>query len=134
MPHIDQFVSGIAASLRFIRIIQRLGFMATTFDERRKASRVQFEKPLAARIMAIDGTWSRDCHLLDVSESGARIKLESTAAELTEFFLVLSAFGSPVFRRCKRAWVDGPLMGVAFRRGPVAEKTLGALRRGAALV
>jgi len=108
--------------------------MATALNNRRRALRVQFEKPLAARVMAIDGTWCRDCHLLDVSESGARIMLEGPAADLNEFFLLLSSFGPPVFRRCKRAWVDGAQMGVAFQRGPVEEKTPSALRREAELV
>jgi hypothetical protein len=103
--------------------------MTRIFDERRRAPRVQFEKPLAARVMAIDGTWCRECHLIDVSESGARIALASPAAELTEFFLVLSAFGNPVFRRCKREWVDGAQMGVAFDKSAVMGKTLQALRR-----
>jgi len=100
--------------------------MVTTYDERRKTPRVLFEKPLAARIMAIDGTWCRECQMIEVSESGARIRLERMAAELTEFFLVLSSSGSPVFRRCRRAWVDGPTMGVAFERGPVAGKSMAA--------
>ncbi len=108
--------------------------MATTYDERRKAHRVQFEKPLAAKVMAIDGTWCRECHLLDVSENGARITLEGPAAGLDEFFLVLSSFGSPVYRRCKRAWGDGSQLGVAFQKGAIAEKTLKQIRRGAELV
>jgi PilZ domain len=98
--------------------------MAMTFDERRRAHRVQFEKPLDAKIMAIDGTWCHECQLLDVSESGARITLASPAAGLMEFFLVLSSFGIPVYRRCKRAWVDGPQMGVAFQKGAAIEKRL----------
>jgi hypothetical protein len=103
--------------------------MATTFDARRRDPRVQFETPLAATVMAIDGTWCRECHLIDVSESGARIMLEGPAAELNEFFLVLSSFGHPVYRRCKRSWVDGAQIGVAFQRGPIEEKTLSASPR-----
>jgi len=49
-----------------------------------KDARVQFEKPLPAKVMAIDGTWSYDCELIDVSESGARITLADSAAGLTE--------------------------------------------------
>ena len=108
--------------------------MATTFDDRRRAPRVQFEKPLAAKVLAIDGTWCRDCHLIDVSESGARIMLEGRSAELNEFFLVLSSCGHPVYRRCRRSWVDGAQIGVAFQRSAVEEKTLSALRRDAELV
>lgn len=93
------------------------GSMSRKFEEKRKASRVQFEKPLDARLMAIDGTWCRDCQLLDLSASGARIRIESSAAELIEFFLLLTRFGTPVHRRCKRAWVDGSTIGVAFEGG-----------------
>jgi hypothetical protein len=82
--------------------------------------------------MAIDGTWARECLLVDVSETGARISLNDGVAELTEFFLVLSAFGgSPVFRRCKRRWINGLLMGVAFHAAPTGAKALKELRRGA---
>jgi hypothetical protein len=103
--------------------------MTRTFDERRRAHRIQFEKPLGAKVMAIDGTWCRECQMVDVSESGAKIVLTDPEAVLTQFFLVLSAFGSPVFRRCKRSWVDGAAMGVAFQKGPISEKTVNELRR-----
>jgi hypothetical protein len=106
-----------------------------SFIERRKsAPRVRFEEPLAVRAAAIDGTWFRECLLIDISETGARIELTSPAAGLTEFFLLLTTFGNPVFRRCKRRWVDGLLMGVAFLKGPVGEKPLKELRREAELV
>jgi hypothetical protein len=72
--------------------------------------------------------------LIDVSETGARIELTSPAAGLTEFFLLLTTFGNPVFRRCTRIWVDGLLMGVTFEKGPVGEKPLNELRREAELV
>jgi hypothetical protein len=58
-----------------------------TFNELREGeTRVKFERPLDARIMAIDGTWCRECLLIDVSETGAQIKLTSPAADLAEFF------------------------------------------------
>jgi hypothetical protein len=106
-----------------------------TFNKlREEETRVQFERPLDARIMAIDGTWCGECLLIDLSETGAQIKLTGPAADLAEFFLVLSFFGNPVYRRCKRASVRGPLIGVFFQKGPVREKTLEDLRRVAELV
>jgi hypothetical protein len=75
--------------------------------------RVTFENPLGVRVMAIDGTWCIDRQLIDVSKTGARIRLTSSAVNETEFFLLLTNFGDPVFRICKRRWVDGTLMGVA---------------------
>jgi hypothetical protein len=108
--------------------------MTRIYDERRKEVRVQFETPLDARVMAIDGTSFQDCQLIDMSESGARITLSGPAPELTEFFLVLSSFGAPVFRRCRREWVEGAMMGVTFLKGHVTEKTLAVLRRETELV
>ncbi len=58
-------------------------------ERRLGAPRVQFERPLRAQLMAIDGTWRRDCLVVDVSETGARIELTGPAAELIEFFLML---------------------------------------------
>ncbi len=106
----------------------------STNERRKSAPRVKFERPLAARAMAIDGTWCRECLLIDVSETGARIELKSPAAELAEFFLLLTAFGDPVYRRCTRQWVDGVLMGVTFNSDAILDKSLADLRREAKLV
>jgi hypothetical protein len=106
-----------------------------SFSERRKsAPRVKFERPLGVRAMAIDGTWSRECFLLDMSETGARIELKGPAAGLTEFFLLMTTFGNPVFRRCTREWVDGELIGVTFQTGRSDKKSLKVLRREAELI
>jgi hypothetical protein len=98
------------------------------------AKRVGFENPLQVRVMAIDGRWCIDGHLIDVSETGARIRLASSAANDREFLLLLTKFGDPVFRRCKRRWVNGTLMGVSFHRDFIGEKPLAQLRREAELV
>jgi PilZ domain len=109
--------------------------MSVPINERRlSAPRVKFERPLDVRVMAIDGTSCRKCLLIDVSDTGARIKLTSPLASLTEFFLLLTTFGIPVFRRCSRQWVDGLLMGVTFEQGPIEEKSLNKLRHDAKFV
>jgi hypothetical protein len=72
-------------------------------NERRKGARVQFEPPLKVTMMAIDGTWARECLLIDVSDSGAQIGMKDTGVSTEEFFLLLSSIGTPAFRRCKRA-------------------------------
>jgi hypothetical protein len=83
--------------------------------KRRKGpARVRFENPLDVRVMAIDGTWCRDCQLIDVSETMAQIRLTGPAEDDTEFFLLLTRFGDPVFRMCTRRWVYGTLMEVSF--------------------
>jgi hypothetical protein len=109
--------------------------MVIAAERRTGAPRVKFERPLDARVMSIDGTWCRESHLIDVSETGARIELTSPAADLTEFFLLLTTFGNPVFRRCKREWIDGALMGVSFRCDATGvKKPMAQLRREAKLV
>src|SRR5258707_2114945 len=50
--------------------------MATS--ERRKGVRVVFEKGVEVSIMAIDGTWRRDCIMQDVSETGARLSVRDS--------------------------------------------------------
>lgn len=88
------------------------------------AKRVEFENPLDVRVMAIDGTWCMDGQLIDVSETGARIRLTSVAPKDIEFFLLLTKFGTPLFRRCKRRWINGTLMGVLFRKEFTGAKPL----------
>jgi hypothetical protein len=78
--------------------------------------RVKFEQPLDVRVMTIDGTQCVEARLIDISESEARIDLAGKAAELNEFFLLLTGFGGPVYRRCTRNWVNGRQMGVGFKR------------------
>jgi hypothetical protein len=114
---------------------QRWGNMA--FDrgmmssERRKgAPRIQFDMPIEGQMMAIDGTWRRSCTVIDISETGAQLCVEESGATTMEFFLVLSRYGHPVFRRCKRVWNRGDRMGVDFDKTKVTDKTI----RGAAWV
>ena len=108
--------------------------MAAATERCEGARRIKFERPLAARAMTIDGTSYLDCQLIDISETGARIELAAPAAGLKEFFLLLSQFGNPVFRRCRREWVDGTVMGVSFHTDRIGMKPLKEVRRDAALV
>jgi hypothetical protein len=101
------------------------------FNDRRKgATRVQFETPIEGQMMAIDGTWRRKCTVVDMSDTGAQLCVEDSAATHAEFFLVLSPFGHPVFRRCKRVWNKGDRMGVEFDKTKITDKTI----KGAAWV
>lgn len=83
--------------------------------QRRKDGRIHFEWGYPARLMGIDGTWSRDCVIEDVSRTGARISVASSVEglPLKEFFLVLSPRGS-AHRRCELAWINGELLGMRF--------------------
>lgn len=88
--------------------------MGTT-PEKRKDGRVKFTRGVGVQIVAIDGTWSRSCTMLDVAEQGAKLELKDSIKNLNlkEFFLVLSTTGS-AFRRCELAWVNGDQIGVRF--------------------
>ena len=84
--------------------------------------------------MAIDGTWHRKSFLIEISDTEAEIEITGHALELTEFFLMLTSFGTPVFRLCKRAWVNGARLGVTFNKFSVGMKSLEEVRREAVLV
>ncbi len=82
---------------------------------KRAGDRVRFDHERPAQMMAIDGTWRRECIIEDVGDGGARLWLgESiTGLQLTEFFLVLSSMGL-AYRHCKLAWVNGDTIRVSF--------------------
>lgn len=87
--------------------------MRTEDDDER---RIKFERPLPIRIMSIDGTRCGEGYLTEISDRDAQIELTGYAGELTEFFLLLTRFGNPVFRHCRRTWVQGAQIGVSFAR------------------
>jgi hypothetical protein len=53
------------------------------------------------------------CAIADVSETGARIVLESECELPERFFLLLTRKGE-ARRRCRLVWRDGKTIGVAF--------------------
>ncbi len=64
----------------------------------RKSERVNFANPIKVHIMAIDGTWRRNCELLDVSSTGARLLVEGSleGLQLKEFFSTALLDGSRI--------------------------------------
>jgi hypothetical protein len=84
-------------------------------------------------IIAIDGTWRRECTLLDVSATGARLLMSGAidGLNLKEFFLALSKSGS-VFRRCELIRVNGEEVGVRFLERERKTKPSSKLRQPAA--
>ena len=90
---------------------------------RRQATRVTFAKGFDVQIVAIDGTWRRECMMMDASDTGARLSLKTSIVglNLNEFFLLLSSTGV-AFRRCKLAWVNGEEIGADFLRENGAPK------------
>lgn len=91
--------------------------------EQRQGKRVTFEKPVPAQLMAIDGTWRRECSIEDVSDGGAKLTVGSSieGLQLTEFFLVLSSTGL-AYRRCQLSWVNGDQIGVIFLKHGASKK------------
>src|SRR5579871_3826936 len=81
----------------------------------RKSDRVQFERGIPVYMMGIDGTWRRECRMIDVSQTGARLQVEGSLAglDLKEFFLLLSSTGL-AFRRCELVRVTGDQLGIVF--------------------
>ena len=84
--------------------------------------------------MAIDGTWYIESFLISVSNAGAEIEVTGPAPELSEFFLILTRFGTPVFRLCKREWVHGARVGISFKKISIGMKSLEEVRHEAELV
>lgn len=83
--------------------------------KKRKAARVVFTQKINVRIVAIDGTWSRQCLMKDASETGIGLVMLSSIEGLNvkEFFLLLSSVGL-AYRRCELAWVNGEQIGARF--------------------
>jgi hypothetical protein len=81
----------------------------------RKSERVDFERGVHVYIMGIDGTWRRDCKMIDVSQTGARLCIEGSleGLDLKEFFLLLSSTGL-AYRRCRMVRLAGEQIGVEF--------------------
>jgi hypothetical protein len=89
----------------------------------RKSERVDFERGIPVYIMGIDGTWRRDCMMVDVSQTGARLCVEGSleGLDLKEFFLLLSSTGV-AFRRCQMVRVAGDQIGIKFLARDKAER------------
>jgi hypothetical protein len=64
-------------------------------------------------ILNRDGSVSSRCVMLDVSATGARLRIQTTSAVPDEFTLVLSK-GGRVRRRCQIVWRREDIMGIRF--------------------
>jgi len=72
-----------------------------------------------ARIIANDGSWGRDCRVLDVSQTGAKLAIEQPAELPDDFVLALSARGSAM-RHCRVVWTTEREVGVRFEKPAAA--------------
>src|SRR5258708_12427309 len=96
-------------------------------EDNRGTERVTFSRGYDVWIMAIDGTWGRDCQLNGISDTEATLTVEGSiqGLNLKEFFLLLSSTGL-AYRRCELVRVNGTEMDIHFLRGKLAKKRPGA--------
>lgn len=102
-----------------------LGLVLSLGPDKRRLPRVEFSRGIPMRMLAIDGTWSRPCLMLDAADKGVKLVLKQsvTGMNLKEFFLVLSTTGSS-FRRCEMVWMNGDEIGVRFIEKTMAQPKL----------
>ena len=95
-------------------------------DEHKGTERVTFSRGYEVCIMAIDGTWRRDCVLNAISDTDAALTVEGSIQDLNlkEFFLLLSSTGL-AYRRCELVRVNGTDMDVSFIKGNNGKKRHG---------
>jgi hypothetical protein len=84
-------------------------------EETRGLDRVTFSRGYDVCIMAIDGTWRRNCQIKAISDSDAVLNVEGSiqGLNLKEFFLLLSSTGL-AYRRCELVRVNGSEMNIQF--------------------
>ena len=92
-------------------------------DDSKGSDRVNFSRGHDVCIMAIDGTWRRDCQLKAISDNDALLTLEGSiqGLNLKEFFLLLSSTGL-AYRRCELVRVNGSEMDIQFLKGKGKKK------------
>src|SRR6478736_10423212 len=95
-------------------------------EDGKGAERVTFSRGYDVCIMAIDGTWRRDCTLNAISDTDAILTVEGSiqGLNLKEFFLLLSSTGL-AYRRCELVRVNGAEMDIHFLKGKNAKKRPG---------
>ena len=102
-------------------------------EDSKATDRVTFSRGYDVCIMAIDGTWRRDCQLNAISDNDAVLTVEGSiqGLNLKEFFLLLSSTGL-AYRRCELVRVNGSEMDIQFLRGKNKRKRGAAADHGAA--
>jgi hypothetical protein len=95
-------------------------------DDSKGSDRVNFSRGHDVCIMAIDGTWRRDCKLNAISENDASLTVDGSinGLNLKEFFLLLSSTGL-AYRRCELVRVNGTEMDIHFLKGKKKKRSGG---------
>ncbi|WP_024511775.1 hypothetical protein [Bradyrhizobium sp. ARR65] len=96
-------------------------------EENKGSERVTFSRGYDVCIMAIDGTWRRNCQLNAISDNDAILTVEGSiqGLNLKEFFLLLSSTGL-AYRRCELVRVNGAEMDIQFIKGKHKKKRSGS--------
>jgi hypothetical protein len=96
-------------------------------EDTKGQDRVTFSRGYDVCIMAIDGTWRRDCQLNAISDNDAILTVEGSiqGLNLKEFFLLLSSTGL-AYRRCELVRVNGTEMDIQFLKGKKKKRHGGA--------
>ena len=104
-------------------------------EDNRGGERVTFSRGYDVCIMAIDGTWRRECQLNAISDTEATLTVEGSiqGLNLNEFFLLLSSTGL-AYRRCELVRVNGTDMDIQFLRGKHIKKRSGAAATAAEMM
>jgi hypothetical protein len=99
-------------------------------EDGKAGERVTFSRGYDVCIMAIDGTWRRDCVLNAISDTDATLTVEGSiqGLHLKEFFLLLSSTGL-AYRRCELVRVNGTDMDIQFLKGKHGKKRPGGTSR-----
>jgi hypothetical protein len=92
-------------------------------EEKKVLDSVTFGRGYDVCIMAIDGTWRRDCLLQAISDNDAMLTVEGSiqGLNLKEFFLLLSSTGL-AYRRCELVGVNGTEMEIQFLKSRAGKK------------
>ena len=95
-------------------------------EDTKGTERVTFSRGYDVCLMAIDGTWRRDCQLNSISDTDATLTVEGSiqGLNLKEFFLLLSSTGL-AYRRCELVRDTGTEMAIRCLRGKHAKKRPG---------
>jgi hypothetical protein len=94
-----------------MRVMQAIARIRQAFNEQRRSVREAVQFP--AWVDFGNGTQRRNCTVLDVSDHGARIMVESSASVPREFWLVLTKSGTRR-RRCRVVWRSDGQIGVSY--------------------
>src|SRR2546429_7960496 len=92
-------------------------------EDGKGGERVTFSRGYDVCLMAIDGTWRRDCQLNAISDNDATLTVEGSiqGLNLKEVFLLLSSTGL-AHRRCELVRDNGTEMDVSFLKSKTRKK------------